>query len=70
MSSKSSTAGAVTHASLRDRLVSNWQLYAMLLIPVALTIIYKYIPMYGIGSRSHSEITRPAGECSAANGSE
>ena len=48
MSSKSSTAGAVTHASLRDRLVSNWQLYAMLLIPVALTIIYKYIPMYGI----------------------
>ena len=48
MSRKSSTAGAVTHASLRDRLVSNWQLYAMLLIPVALTIIYKYIPMYGI----------------------
>lgn len=25
-----------------------WQLYLMLLIPVVLTIIYKYIPMYGI----------------------
>ncbi len=28
--------------------MDNWQLYAMLLIPVILTIIYKYIPMYGI----------------------
>ena len=26
----------------------NWQLYLMLLIPVVITIIYKYIPMYGI----------------------
>ena len=26
----------------------NWQLYLMLIIPVAITIIYKYIPMYGI----------------------
>lgn len=25
-----------------------WQLYVMLLIPVIITIIYKYIPMYGI----------------------
>lgn len=25
-----------------------WQLYLMLLIPVVLTIVYKYIPMYGI----------------------
>lgn len=30
------------------RMTSYWQLYLMLLIPVALTIIYKYIPMYGI----------------------
>lgn len=33
---------------LRTRIMSNWQLYAMLLIPVLLTVIYKYIPMYGI----------------------
>lgn len=34
--------------SLKKRIVDNWQLYAMLLIPVVLTVIYKYIPMYGI----------------------
>jgi len=34
--------------SLKQRITDNWQLYAMLLIPVVLTIIYKYIPMYGI----------------------
>ena len=33
---------------LKRRIMDNWQLYAMLLIPVVLTIIYKYIPMYGI----------------------
>ncbi len=33
---------------LKKRIMDNWQLYAMLLIPVILTIIYKYIPMYGI----------------------
>lgn len=33
---------------LKKRLVSHWQLYVMLLIPVILTVIYKYIPMYGI----------------------
>lgn len=33
---------------LKKRLVSHWQLYVMLLIPVILTIVYKYIPMYGI----------------------
>ena len=33
---------------LQRRLVDHWQLYAMLLIPVVLTVIYKYIPMYGI----------------------
>ncbi len=34
--------------SLKKRIIDNWQLYAMLLIPVILTIVYKYIPMYGI----------------------
>ena len=33
---------------LGKRIKDNWQLYLMLLIPVILTIIYKYIPMYGI----------------------
>jgi len=33
---------------LKRRLTDHWQLYAMLLIPVVLTVIYKYIPMYGI----------------------
>lgn len=30
------------------RIGQYWQLYLMLLIPVVLTVIYKYIPMYGI----------------------
>ena len=34
--------------SLGRRIADNWQLYLLLLIPVALTVIYKYIPMYGI----------------------
>lgn len=34
--------------TLKKRIRDNWQLYAMLLIPVILTIVYKYIPMYGI----------------------
>ena len=34
--------------TLGQRLLDNWQLYALLLIPVALTVVYKYIPMYGI----------------------
>lgn len=33
---------------LTRRITDHWQLYAMLFIPVALTVIYKYIPMYGI----------------------
>ena len=33
---------------LGRRIVDNWQLYALLLIPVVLTVIYKYIPMYGV----------------------
>ena len=34
--------------SLGQRVLDNWQLYALLLIPVVLTVVYKYIPMYGI----------------------
>ncbi len=33
---------------LGRRILENWQLYVMLIIPVVITIIYKYIPMYGI----------------------
>ena len=33
---------------VRKALENHWQLYLMLLIPVVITIIYKYIPMYGI----------------------
>ena len=45
------TAGNRTPAggrTLKKQIMDNWQLYAMLVIPVVLTIIYKYIPMYGI----------------------
>jgi putative aldouronate transport system permease protein len=43
-------AGAIANSGkpLKKRILDNWQLYAMLLIPVVLTVIYKYIPMYGI----------------------
>ena len=34
--------------SMGRRILDNWQLYALLLIPVILTFIYKYLPMYGI----------------------
>lgn len=44
----SAAAAAVGGKSLGQRIMDNWQLYAMLLIPVVLTFIYKYIPMYGI----------------------
>ncbi|MCD8022478.1 MAG: ABC transporter permease subunit [Lachnospiraceae bacterium] len=41
-------ARQANRASLGRRIRQSWQLYVMLLIPVALTVIYKYIPMYGI----------------------
>ena len=41
-------AVALNEKPLKKRILDNWQLYAMLLIPVILTVIYKYIPMYGI----------------------
>ncbi len=33
---------------LGRRILENWQLYVMLVIPIVITVIYKYIPMYGI----------------------
>lgn len=47
-SAAANQAIAKSGKSLQKRLADNWQLYAMLLIPVVLTIIYKYYPMYGI----------------------
>lgn len=46
--SKTKTVPQIGGRSLRRRLADNWQLYAMLLVPAILTIVYKYIPMYGI----------------------
>ncbi len=39
---------AVNQKPLSKRIAEHWQLYAMLLIPLALTIVYKYLPMWGI----------------------
>ena len=44
----------VHRKSLSQRLRENWQLYVMLLIPVVLTIVYKYWPMYGAGLNGSS----------------
>ena len=38
----------IQRKSLGKRMRDNWQLYVLLLIPVVITIIYKYGPMYGI----------------------
>ena len=34
--------------SLGRRILDHWQLYLLLLVPVVITVIYKYIPMYGV----------------------
>ena len=41
-------AGTDKGRLLKKRIKDNWQLYAMLLVPVVLTSIYKYIPMPGL----------------------
>ena len=38
----------VRRKSLGKRIADNWQPYVLLLIPVIITIVYKYGPMYGI----------------------
>ena len=50
MSKKKSTAmpAVMTQRPLKKRIMDNWQLYAMLAVPVLLTVVYKYISMYGI----------------------
>ena len=49
MAKASSPAAQAPHRkSLSLRIKDNWQMYALLLIPLVLTFVYKYIPMYGI----------------------
>lgn len=48
MASLKNTPAQIKRKSVLERMGECWQLYLMLLIPVVLTIIYKYIPMYGI----------------------
>ena len=45
---KSAAVKVSSGRSLKRRLADNWQLYLLLLVPVVITIIYKYGPMYGI----------------------
>ena len=46
---KPAAGAAVVHRKpLKQRIAENWQLYLLLLIPVIITIVYKYGPMYGI----------------------
>lgn len=45
---RSQSGSSLTKKPLGMRLAQNWQLYLLLLIPVVLTVIYKYIPMYGM----------------------
>lgn len=45
---KNPSGAVITKRPLKRRLKDNWQLYLLLLIPLVLTFIYKYIPMYGI----------------------
>ena len=44
----SATALARPGKTLGQRIMDNWQLYLLLLVPIILTFVYKYIPMYGI----------------------
>ncbi len=46
--SQPASGNLVLQRPLAKRLKDNWQLYLLLLIPLVLTFIYKYIPMYGI----------------------
>jgi len=45
---KKGTVIAATHKPLKKRMLSCWDLYLLLLPGIILTLIYKYIPMYGI----------------------
>lgn len=39
---------SVSGKGIARRILDHWQLYVMLLVPLALTLIYKYLPMWGI----------------------
>ncbi|MCD7841734.1 MAG: ABC transporter permease subunit [Lachnospiraceae bacterium] len=45
---KSAAERKQDRAALLRRVRQCWQLYVMLLVPVVITVIYKYIPMYGL----------------------
>lgn len=42
------TSAGPKKKTLGQRIIQSWQLYVLLIVPVVITIIYKYIPMYGI----------------------
>ena len=48
MSTTAAPRRRVHRKSLGRRIADNWQPYVLLLIPVVITIVYKYGPMYGI----------------------
>lgn len=48
MASTKRASVQVKQKSVLERIADHWQLYLMLMIPLVLTIIYKYVPMYGI----------------------
>ena len=48
MTSTAVRSRKVHRKNLGRRIADNWQLYVLLLIPVIITIVYKYGPMYGI----------------------
>ena len=48
MKETSGTLTAPRRKSTGQKVLDNWQLYVLLLIPIVLTFVYKYIPMYGI----------------------
>ncbi len=48
MTTRAASVPKARKKSLGRRLADNWQLYVLLLVPVVITIVYKYGPMYGI----------------------
>lgn len=48
MASSKRTPAQTEQKSVWERMGDHWQLYLMLSVPLILTIIYKYVPMYGI----------------------
>ncbi len=48
MHMKAAVVNTPRRKTLGKRIMDHWQLYVLLLIPVIITIVYKYGPMYGI----------------------